>query len=496
MSQILKELLESALLILSLLFLICCDNEQGKNHSEGNQRPNFIFVLVDDMGWSDAVCYGSTFYETPNIDRLAGGGMRFTDAYAACPVCSPTRASIMAGKYPARLNITDWIPGRQAGGANPNEMLLSPEFRQELPLEEITLAESLQETGYKTFFAGKWHLGGDGFYPENQGFAANLGGWEKGYPQGGYFSPYENPKLNDGPEGEHLADRLTSEALSFLQNVGDEPFFLYLSFYSVHTPLQGKRELIARYEAKANRLSPIGGPRFIVEGRKEARQIQDHPVYAAMIHTLDANIGRLLEGLNRLGLSEDTVIFFMSDNGGLSTAEGSPTSNLPLRGGKGWLYEGGIREPLIVRWPSTIPKGSISSEPVISTDFYPTILEMASLSLKPSQHRDGLSLVPLLTQAGSSLGRDALFWHYPHYSNQGGTPGGAIRRGDFKLIQFYEDSHLELYNLRQDIGEQENLAEATPDLAEQLLAELESWRASVGAKMPTKNPGYESTGLE
>jgi len=445
------------------------------------------------MGWSDAVCYGSRFYETPNIDRMAKGGMRFTDAYAACPVCSPTRASILSGKYPARLDITDWIPGRQANGARSDEKLQSPQFRQELPLQEVTVAEALRNAGYETFFAGKWHLGGAGFYPEDQGFNTNVGGWEKGSPQGGYFSPYENPKLSDGPEGEHLADRLTSEALRFLESVGDRPFLLYLSFYSVHIPLQAKQELIDRYEAKARQFPPLEGPQFIPEGNKEARQIQDHPVYAGMIQTLDENIGRLLDELERLNLTERTILFFMSDNGGLSTAEGSPTSNLPLRAGKGWLYEGGIREPMIVRWPEVVPPGSTSSEPVISTDFYPTILEMAGLPSRPEQHVDGLSLVPLLKGAKKSLGRDALFWHYPHYSNQGGTPGGAIRMGDLKLIEFYDDDRCELYDLSRDIGEKDNLIEADPELTIQLRERLTEWRESVGAKMPTPNPGYEPT---
>ncbi len=492
MSEKLRALFRYSLLTASLFAFWSCRDINDAKHSS-SQKPSFIFILVDDMGWSDPVCYGSRFYETPNIDRMAKGGMRFTDAYAACPVCSPTRASILSGKYPARLDITDWIPGRQANGARPDEKLQSPPFRQELPLQEVTVAEALRNAGYETYFAGKWHLGGAGFYPENQGFNTNVGGWEKGSPQGGYFSPYENPKLSDGPEGEHLADRLTSEALRFLESVGDRPFLLYLSFYSVHIPLQAKQDLIDRYEAKARQFPPPEGPRFIPEGNKEARQLQDHPVYAGMIQTLDENIGRLLDELEKLNLTEKTILFFMSDNGGLSTAEGSPTSNLPLRAGKGWLYEGGIREPMIVRWPEVVPPGSTSSEPVISTDFYPTILEMAGLPPRPEQHVDGLSLVPLLKGTKTSPDRDALFWHYPHYSNQGGTPGGAIRMGDLKLIEFYEDGRCELYDLSQDIGEKNNLIEVEPKLTRQLQERLAEWRESVGAKMPTANPGYEPT---
>ena len=480
-------LLRLSLVILLLPLLVSCADSEPS----ADPKPSFIFILVDDMGWSDAVCYGSSFYETPNIDRLAASGIRFTDAYAACPVCSPTRASIMTGKYPARLDITDWIPGRQARGAKPDEKMLSQRFRQELPLGEITIAESLRDAGYETFFAGKWHLGGEGFYPEDQGFNTNIGGWEKGSPQGGYFSPYDNPKLVDGPAGEHLADRLTGEALRFLQNTGDKPFFLYLSYYSVHIPLQAKQDLIRRYEEKAGQLPPYAGPRFLPEGKNEARQVQDHPVYAGMIHTLDENIGRLLDGLERLGLANKTILLFTSDNGGLSTSEGSPTANLPLRAGKGWLYEGGIREPTIIRWPGVVTPGSISNEPMTSTDFYPTILEMANLPFQPEQHYDGVSIAPLLKGEKESLDRDALFWHYPHYSNQGGTPGGAIRMGDFKLIEFYEDDHVELYNLREDIGETEDLAESNSELTNRLRERLTTWRQSVGAKMPTENPRYD-----
>lgn len=478
-------------LLCAALTASCSDEEEA-----ARQQPSFIFILVDDMGWSDAVCYGSSFYETPNIDRLATNGIRFTDAYAACPVCSPTRASIMAGKYPARLDITDWIPGRQATGPRPDQKMLSQPFRQELSLEELTIAESLRAADYQTFFAGKWHLGGEGFYPEDQGFNTNVGGWEKGSPQGGYFAPYENPKLVDGPQGEHLADRLTDEALKFLNSVGQKPFFLYLSFYSVHTPLQAKSDLVRRYEEKARRLPPFEGPRFIPEGRNEARQAQDHPVYSGMIHTLDENIGKLLDGLERLALTEKTIVFFTSDNGGLSTSEGSPTSNLPLRAGKGWLYEGGIRTPTIVCWPGVVTPESISDEPIISTDFYPTILEMAGLQPRPGHFFDGLSLAPLLRGTEDSLHRDALFWHYPHYSNQGGGPGGAVRMGDFKLIEFFEDDHVELYNLREDIGEQHDLARENPEVTERMRKRLQSWREELGAKMPGHNPSFDPTPLQ
>jgi arylsulfatase A-like enzyme len=455
------------------------------------KKLNFVFFLVDDMGWRDAVCYGSTFYETPNVDQLASQGMRFTNAYAACPVCSPTRASIMTGKYPTRLDTTDWFGAPQPDTVQRhwtrNKPLLPARYLDHLPLEEVTMAEAFHEAGYATFFAGKWHLGGEGFLPEDQGFEINRGGYHLGWPRGGYFSPYENPKLKDGAEGEYLTDRLTDESLHFLDNIGDKPFLLFLSHYAVHTPLQSKEEFIEKYKEKASRLPSLIGPKFVLEGEREARQVQDHPVYAGMIQSMDESLGRLMDKLEALGIADHTAIIFMSDNGGLSTSEGSPTSNIPLRGGKGWLYEGGIREPMIVKWPKVTQPESVCHEPVISTDFYPTMLEMAGLPLKSSQHVDGLSLVPLLKQK-ASLPRKALYWHYPHYGNQGGSPGAAIRAGDYKLIEFFEDRHVELYDLRNDIGETNNLANAMPEKVKELLELLHHWQRDVDAKMPAPNP--------
>ncbi|MCK5135838.1 MAG: sulfatase [Bacteroidales bacterium] len=421
-------------------------------------KPNIIFILVDDLGWTDLGCYGSTFHETPNIDRLAGQSMRFTDAYAACPVCSPTRASIMTGKYPARINVTDWIPGRQTyAGGQPCDKLISREFELEMKLEEITIAEALEEAGYRTFFAGKWHLGEDSIYwPEHQGFEINMGGWSVGSPRGGYFSPYVNPRLESGPEGECLTDRLTDESIRFMEAHTDGPFFLFLSFYTVHTPLQGKPELIEKYERKIDDLGldpeamettdqewiRYAAPR----GRFKERVQQGHPTYASMIETLDNNVGRLMKRIGELEIADHTIVLFMSDNGGLSTSEGSPTTNFPLRAGKGWLYEGGIREPMFIKWPGSGSEGSVSSVPVTSTDFYPTILQMAGVDQMPGQHMDGISLAPLLTGEGEPEERP-IFWHYPHYSNQGGKPGAAIRLGDLKLIEFFEDGDIELFDL-------------------------------------------------
>jgi len=440
------------------------------------KRLNFVFVLMDDLGQRDVGAFGSTFYETPNIDRLAAEGMRFTSGYAACPVCSPTRASIMAGKYPARLNITNFIAGMKSG------KLVPPEYRHELPLEEFTVGEALKDGGYTTCFIGKWHLGGPEYYPDKQGFQTTVA---VAAGCGGYFSPYKN-FLKDTPPGEYLTDRLTDEALKFLDAAKGRPFFLYLSHYAVHIPLQAKKDLTAKYEAKAAKLPPVE-PRFLPEGQVKARQVQDHPVYAAMVQSMDESVGRILEKLKSLGLEDRTAIIFMSDNGGLSTAEGTPTANVPLRAGKGWLYEGGIREPLIIKWPGVTKPGSTCDVPVTSTDFYPTLLEMAGLPPRPEQHVDGVSIVPLL-RGGQSLPRQAIYWHYPHYSNQGGGPSGAVRAGDLKLIEFYEDNHVELYNIKEDLGEKNNLAARMPEQAKKLRERLARWRQDVGARMPTPAP--------
>jgi len=455
----------TASLLILLWFLSC---------STGKTRLNFVFILIDDLGWTDTGCYGSSFYETPHIDSLAMAGMRFTNAYASCPVCSPTRASILTGKYPARLNLTQWI-----GGPG------NPEYLKQLPLEEFTLAEALKAGGYRTFFAGKWHLGKAPYWPEHQGFDINKGGYEAGGPwAGGYFSPYHFPNLEDGPEGEYLTKRLTDESLKFLEENYQVPFLLYLSHYSVHTPLQIMPELEAKYKLKAKNLPPTDRPKFIAEGpNNEARQIQDHAVYAGMVEAMDTSVGRVMDKLEELGIDGQTVVIFMSDNGGLSTSEGRPTSNVPLRAGKGWLYEGGIREPMIIKWPGVTRPGSTSDEIVSSTDFYPTMLEIAGLPLRPDQHLDGVSLLPVLSQTGH-LDREALFWHYPHYSNQGGKPGAAIRSGDFKLIEFFEDHHAELYNLKQDISEKNDLSLHLHAKKNEMLSKLHQWQNSVGAKFP------------
>jgi len=459
--------------------------------ASGAEKRSFLFILVDDLGWRDLGCYGSTFYETPRVDRLAATGMRFTDAYAACPVCSPTRASILTGKYPARVGITDWIPGLDPK----NRKLLGTRDLHQLPLEEVTIAEVLREAGYATFFAGKWHLGGEGFLPEDQGFDINKGGHERGSPPGGYYTPYRNPRLRDGPPGEYLTDRLADESIRFLKEHvkrgGKKPFLLYLSFYTVHTPIQACKRHLEKFREKARNMPDAPGPEFIRERRGWTKQRQDFPEFATMVHAMDENVGRLLDELEELGLSESTVVIFLSDNGGLSTLgrRWAPTSNVPLRAGKGWCYEGGIRVPLIISAPGVTRPGSLCRAPVTSTDLYPTLLELAGLPLRPAQHADGLSLVPLL-QGGASLEREAIFWHYPHYHGSTWTPGAALRGGDWKLIEFFEEEKVELYNLKNDIGEREELSEKYPQKKEELLQMLRAWQKRIGAKFPVKNPNF------
>ena len=448
------------------------------------QSPNVLFILADDLGWSDVSPNNpGTFYDTPNLARLAETGMRFTDAYAACPVCSPTRASIMTGKYPARLKNTDWFCGSTKG------RLLPAAYDCKMSLEEVTLAEALKARGYATFFAGKWHLGPEGFFPEDQGFDVNKGGVGRGSPPGGkrYFSPYGNKRLENGPEGEHLPNRLARETVAFMTAHQDEPFLAYLSFYSVHTPLMGPKPLIEKYRAKKATLS-IDGPRWKPERKRKTRLVQDHAVYAAMVESLDAAVGTVLDGLDELGLTDNTIVVFFSDNGGLSTSEGHPTSNLPLRAGKGWIYEGGIREPCLVRVPGVTQPGTTTSEPISSVDFLPTLLELCGLEGEPV---DGVSFANVLKSPNESLERASIFWHYPHYGNQGGAPSGAIRKGDWKLIEWFEDDSIELYNLANDIGEQRDLATEEPERAAALLAELQRWRDEVDANMPSPNPAYK-----
>ncbi len=474
--------------VTALIMPAGCTPEQKRQA----KRPNFLFILVDDLGWSDLSSSGSTFYETPNCDRLVKEGMKFTDAYAACPVCSPTRASIMAGKYPARMDTTDWFGAPQPDTAKDHwtkkKPLLPARYNDFLPLGEVTIAETLKEAGYNTFFAGKWHLGEtEEYWPKKQGFDINKGGCHKGAPPmggGRYFSPYNNPRLEDGPKGEHLPDRLAKETADFIKTNKDEQFLAYLSFYSVHTPLMSPKELTEKYKQKKKEMGLKA--KWGKDGDRKVRLVQEHAVYAGMMESMDKAVGVVLDALERVGVADNTIVIFMSDNGGLSTSEGHPTSNLPLRAGKGWMYEGGIREPMMIKWPGVTKPGSVCSEPVTSTDFYPTMLEMAGLPLKPKQHVDGISMVPLLK--GRKMNRGPIYWHYPHYGNQGGTPSTAVRDGQWKLIRWHEDKPIELYNLKDDIGEKNNLAEKRPEIVKKLTKMLDVWVKEVDAKFPSPNP--------
>jgi arylsulfatase A-like enzyme len=452
-------------------------------------KPNIVFFLIDDMGWMDVGFNGSTFYETPNIDKLAKDGMQFTNAYAACPVCSPTRASIMAGKYPAGMKTTDWFgapqPEEAAKNKNwSNKKLLPASYIENLALEEVTIAEALKANGYKTFIAGKWHLGeNEKYWPENQGFDINKGGYFKGHPER-YFSPYNNPRLTDGPKGEYLGDRVAAETVSFIESNKSNPFFACVPFYEVHTPMQAKDKLIKKYQQKKERLGLKDEFITRADGKK-TRVSQALPVYAAMVESMDNAVGRILTKIKAAGLEKNTIIVFFSDNGGLSTSEGSPTSNIPLRGGKGWLYEGGIREPAIIKYPAQIKAGTVSNVPIISNDFYPTLLQMAGLPLMPTQHTGGISITALFNN--KKIEREALYWHYPHYGNQGGAPAAAIRMGKWKLIEWYENNAIELFDLEKDMGEQSNLTDTNAAIKNKLLTMLHDWQKKENAAMPTVN---------
>ncbi len=430
-------------------FLPACQNQR--------KRPlNFLFILADDLGWSQTGCYGSTFYETPHIDRLAAEGLRFTDAYAACPVCSPTRAGIMTGKYPARLHLTDFIPGNPF----PDRPLVQPEWTKYLKLEETTLAERLRQAGYATANFGKWHLSKTKRPPESEPWNPHRQGFDE------YMVTYKPARSQDPENDAHNVAAITQKAVDFMQRNKDRPFFLYVTHNSIHDPLMEKKSLVEKYRAKDGSEKP-----------------QNTPVVGAMIETLDHSVGTLLAKLEQLGLSDNTVVIFFSDNGGLAR----DAAQTPLRGGKATLWEGGIRVPFIVRWPGVVRPGTKCAVPVISTDFYPTILEIAGIGC--GNTADGKSLLPLLTGAGE-LERDAIYWHYPHYHTAGDGPSGAVRLGDYKLIERYEKSlrgaegAFELYFLKQDPAEQDDLAAKMPEKTRTLADRLHAWRVAVKAQMP------------
>lgn len=423
------------------------------------EQPNFLVFLVDDLGWNDVSCYHNSFFETPAIDKLAASGVRFTNAYSACTVSSPSRAALMTGKYPARLHLTDWI----AGHSFPYAKLRVPNWKMFLDPGELTIAEILKEKNYKTACIGKWHLGEDTVYwPEFNGFDINIGGCSKGQP-GSYFSPYKTARISNGPEGEYLTDRLTEEALKFIRENKTRPFFLYMPHYAVHTPLQAKKEMIGKYKSKGN--------------------TQFNPIYGAMVESMDQSMAKLMAELTAQGLMENTFVIFMSDNGGLKPLA---TDNSPLRDGKGTAYEGGTRTPLIMAGPG-IKKGITCDVPVITMDVFSTIIDLANLP-ESSFSNDGVSLLPLLK--GKTISERPLFWHYPHYHSQGATPYSAVRKGAWKFYHFYEDGHNELYNLNNDISEQNNLLDSNASEATALNALLQDWLKNTNAQFAEPNPDY------
>ena len=440
------------------------------------EKPNVVFLLVDDLGWGDFGCYGAEFNETPNIDKLAKDGMLFTNAYAACTVCSPSRAAILSGCYPARLHLTDWI----AGHNQPKAKLAIPDWKMKLDHGRILLPEALKEAGYSTAFFGKWHLMPNGqpdmqeHLPTNHGFDSNVGGREWGQPKGPglYFSPFGMPNLDDGKPGDFLTDKLTDAAIGFIEkSKRDQPFLLYFAYYTVHSPLMAPPELVAKYKKKAETFA------------NTKNELLD-PRRAGMVEKLDDSVGRLVAKLEELGIADNTMIFLTGDNGG----DDSKTTG-GLRDFKGFSHEGGVREPLIVKWKGKIPTGTTCEVPVIGTDFYPTILDLAGLAQRPDQHMDGITIAPLLKDPKGTLPRDTLYWHYPHYHRT--KPYGAIRRGDWKLIEFFEEGNVELFDLKSDPRETKDLSKEQPEKAAELLKDLADWRKSVSAQMPTLNPNYD-----
>ncbi len=468
------------------LFLLSCAAAKAQ------EKPNVLFILVDDLGLNDLGFTSSEFYETPNIDRLAAQSMIFTEGYAGSRVCSPSRATILTGKFAARHGITDWI-GAKTDTAwralDRHDKLLPAEYRHQLPHDDVTLAEAMKANGYRTFFAGKWHLGDEGSYPEDHGFDLNKGGWDKGSPMGGYFSPFKNPKLVDLYHGENLTMRLAKETVEFLQQAGKEPFFAMLSFYAVHGPIQTTQEKWSKYQQKA-KAQGISEQGFVMERKLPIRQTQDNPVYAGLVESMDDAVGVVLGELESLGLSENTIVIFTSDNGGVASGDAFSTSNLPFRGGKGYQWEGGIRAPYLICVPWQTANGKQSDYPVTGADFYPTILDYANLELLKQQHADGISLRPIIEQ-GSALPERPLYWHYPHYGNQGGDPSSVIREGNWKLIHYYEDGSDELYDLEKDPYEQNNVAGDFLEITMRLRQKLENWLQEVNASYPRVDEQFD-----
>ncbi len=459
------------LLFFSIILLGC--------NAQKSEKPNVILILVDDMGWTDLGSFGSDLYQSPNIDKLAEEGIKFTNSYASCTVCSPTRASIVTGKYPARLNLTDWIEGHKYPWAKLNV----PDWTMYLESSEYTIAEAFKDAGYKTAHFGKWHLGEkEENWPENHGFDLNVGGWKKGAPYrdkkkgyNGYFSPYGNPRLEDGPKDEYLTERLGDEVCNFIDKNRGDAFFVNLWFYNVHTPLQAKQEKIDKYKELSNENSR-----------------HQNPTYAAMVEHTDDAVGKIIDKLKEEGLFENTIILFSSDNGGLI---GKPnrevTNNSPLRTGKGDIYEGGVRVPTIIYSPKHNFKTKKIDDPIISMDYYPTLTELAGISNEKIQNQtvDGKSLLSLME--GKNSQREDIYWHYPHYHQEGGVPYSSVRMNDWKLIENFETNTFELYNLKDDISESKNLIDQNPEIASKLKNKLKNWREEVGAQYASPNENFE-----
>ena len=496
---------------LPLVLLYSCAPKKTVAFKSKTTQPNVLFIIADDLGYTDIGVYGSQFYDTPNLDKLAKDAVRFTNGYANCPVCSPSRASFQTGKYPIHTGVTDWIKGRKDQvGPTPNDRWIVPDTEYDLKLSETTIAEALKSRGYTTAFLGKWHLGETAdFWPENQGYDVNIGGWSAGGPQhskgsNGYFSPYGNPRLKDGPVGEYLPERLTNEAIALLKSNTDKPLFMCLSYYLVHTKLQAKEEDVAMYKGKREKLGIGKEQEFLAKQpwmetatgnskQYNERIQQGNPTYSAMIKALDDNVGRLINYLQQNGTYDNTLIVFVSDNGGLSTAEGSSTSNLPLAKGKGWMYEGGIRVPFMIKKPLS-KKGIVTDIPVSGVDIFPTILAYAS-PIENTNSIDGINLKSVL-EGDTTVKERPLFWHYPHYSNQGGNPSSAVRLGDFKLIHDLELDTYELYNLKLDIGETKNLVATLPEKAAMLKEILNQWVVTNFKKTLETNPNWNGKDLK
>ena len=478
-------------LTIQLLILTSCKENTPNTINQDSTNKNILFILADDYGYNDMSFRNNSFYETPNIDRIAKEGTIFNQGYATCQVCSPSRASILNGKFPARHGITDWIGAKEGESWRQKKRyskLLPPYYNHNLNHKDITLPEALKEAGYTTFFAGKWHLGEKGSWPEDHGFDINIGGYDSGGPKGGYFSPYKNPNLKDRISGENLSMRLANETVNFMKENKNNKFFAYLSFYAVHGPIQTSQEKWSKYRLKAVE-NGIADKGYEMSKFLPIRQTQDNPIYGGLVESMDDAVGVVLKNLKDLGLDKNTIVVFTSDNGGVAAGDAFSTSNLPLRGGKGYQYEGGIREPYFIKVPWIENKIDECNTPVTGTDFYPTLLDLVGAKLKPNQHEDGVSLLPLLE--GKKIDERPLYWHYPHYGNQGGEPSSIIRLNDWKLIHYYEDGRNELYNLKDDFEEKLNVADKNNAIVTDLEYRLFTYLKSVGAKFPIEDPEHD-----